>query len=58
MLAADTLCRRGLFGPAAVANLVADDRVGQVDAACPILGLVCIDVWFRKFMDRAFVRVS
>jgi asparagine synthase (glutamine-hydrolysing) len=51
MLSADTLRRRGLFDPKAVAALVADDRAGRVDAAYTILGLVCIEVWCRKFMD-------
>lgn len=51
MLSADTLLRRGLFDPKAVANLIADDRAGRVDAAYTILGLMCIEIWCRKFMD-------
>lgn len=51
VLSADTLCRRGLFDPKEVARLVADDRAGRVDAAYTILGLVCIEIWCRKFMD-------
>jgi asparagine synthase (glutamine-hydrolysing) len=43
MLSADTLRRRGLFDPKAVAVLVADDQAGRVDAAYTILGLVCIE---------------
>ena len=49
MLSADTLRRRGLFEPKAVASLVADDRTGRVDAAYTILGLVCIEIWCRNF---------
>jgi hypothetical protein len=41
-LSADTLRRRGLFDPKAVAALVADDQAGRVDAAYTILGLECI----------------
>lgn len=52
MLSADTLRRRGLFDPKAVANLVADDRAGRVDAAYTILGLVCIEIWCKKFLDE------
>ncbi len=48
-----TLRRRGLFDPKAVAALVADDRAGRVDAAYTILGLVCIEIWCREFMDKA-----
>jgi asparagine synthase (glutamine-hydrolysing) len=53
MLSADTLRRRDLFDPKAVANLIADDRAGRVDAAYTILGLVCIEIWCRKFLDEA-----
>jgi asparagine synthase (glutamine-hydrolysing) len=53
MLSADTLRRRGLFDPNAVAALVADDQAGRVDAAYTILGLVCIEVWCREYMDKA-----
>lgn len=56
MLSADTLRRRGLFDPTAVANLVADDRAGRVDAAYTILGLVCIEIWCWKFMDKALAK--
>lgn len=51
VLSAETLSRRGLFDPNAVAKLVADDRAGRVDAAYTILGLVCIEIWCRKFTD-------
>lgn len=53
LLSADTLRRRGLFDPQAVADLVADDRAGQVDAAYTILSLVCIETWCRAFIDGA-----
>jgi len=56
MLSAESLRRRGLFDPAAVATLVADDQAGRVDAAYTILGLVCIEVWCRAFLDKAFIR--
>jgi asparagine synthase (glutamine-hydrolysing) len=51
LLSAETLLRRGLFDPKAVASLIADDRAGRVDAAYTILGLLCIEIWCRKFMD-------
>ncbi len=52
ILSADTLRRRGLFDPKAVAALVADDQAGRVDAAYTILGLVCIEIWCRQFIDK------
>jgi asparagine synthase (glutamine-hydrolysing) len=42
---------RGLFDPAAVARLVADDRAGRIDAAYTILGLMSIELWCRAFLD-------
>jgi asparagine synthase (glutamine-hydrolysing) len=51
LLSADTLQRRGLFDPGAVARLVADDRAGRIDAAYTILGLLCIEIWCSKFAE-------
>jgi asparagine synthase (glutamine-hydrolysing) len=56
ILSADTLRRRGLFDPKAVAALVADDQAGRVDAAYTILCLVGIEIWCRKFMDKVFTK--
>jgi asparagine synthase (glutamine-hydrolysing) len=52
-LSTEALRRRGLFDPQAVAALVADDRAGRVDAAYTILGLVCIEIWCRKFLGTS-----
>jgi asparagine synthase (glutamine-hydrolysing) len=49
-LSAETLRKRGLFDPVAVGSLVADDRAGRVDAAYTILGLMCIEIWCRRFL--------
>ena len=51
LLSADTLRRRGLFDPVAVDKLVAADREGRVDASYTILGLLCIEIWCRKFAE-------
>ncbi|MCX5724490.1 MAG: asparagine synthase (glutamine-hydrolyzing) [Nitrospirae bacterium] len=53
ILSADSLRRRGLFDPKAVADLVADDQAGRVDAAYTILGLVCTEIWCREYADNA-----
>lgn len=58
ILSADTLRRRGLFDPIAVAALVADDRAGRVDAAYTIFGLACIEIWCREFMDKTAPKVQ
>ena len=56
ILSAETLRRRGLFDPKTVGELVAADRAGHLDAAYTILGLVCIEIWCREFIDNASAR--
>jgi len=51
-LSAESISRRGLFDPAAVARLSSDDRSGKIDAAYPLFGIVCIETWCRQFLDR------
>lgn len=51
-LSAETITRRGIFDAEAVKNLVDLDRIGRVDAAYPLFGLVCIETWCRHFVDR------
>ena len=50
-LSSATLRYRGLFDPVAVDALIADDRAGRIDAAYTILGLMCIEIWCRNFLD-------
>ena len=52
VLSQDVIIRRGMFDPAAVRDLVARDRAGQIDAAYPILSLMCIEIWCGQFVDR------
>jgi asparagine synthase (glutamine-hydrolysing) len=52
-LAADVVRRRGLFDAAEVCRLIADDRDGRIEAAYTILGLICIEIWCRRFLDSA-----
>ncbi|MEG3163601.1 asparagine synthase (glutamine-hydrolyzing) [Sphingomonas sp. PB2P19] len=54
-LSADRLRARGIFDPIAVADLRANDRAGRIDAAYPILGLACIELWCRQFVDGNYV---
>src|SRR4030095_8987656 len=53
-----SLRRRGLFDPVAVDTLIADDRAGRVDAAYTILGLMCIEIWCRTFLDSLTLRFT
>lgn len=51
LLSANTLRRRGLFDPVAVAALRCDDAAGKVDAAYTLLSLMTIEIWCRRFID-------
>ena len=46
-----SLRARGLFDPAAVRRLVAQDAAGHVDGAYTIFALVCLELWCRMFVD-------
>ena len=48
------LRERGLFDATAVADLRSQDRAGRVDATYSILGLVCIELWCRQFIDGRY----
>lgn len=51
LLSAETIRKRGLFEPAAVAQLLNDDKAGHADHAYSILSLMCIELWCRAFID-------
>ena len=51
LLSAESLRRRGLFDPAAVQRLIADNDAGRLDAAFTLLSLLCIEIWCRAFLD-------
>jgi asparagine synthase (glutamine-hydrolysing) len=50
-LSETALRRRGLFDPAAVRRLIDLDRTGRVDGAYTVFALMCIELWFRHFID-------
>ena len=54
LLSPQTLVRRGLFDPAAVQALRADDAAGRVDAAYTLLSLMGIEIWCRRYIDSQF----
>jgi asparagine synthase (glutamine-hydrolysing) len=51
-LSAESLAKRGLFDPQAVASLIQKDASGQVDATYSLFSLICIELWCRIFLDR------
>lgn len=42
----------GVFSGAGVLALLEADRRGEVDAAYPLLGVLCVESWFRQFAGR------
>jgi len=52
-LSESTINRRGIFDYLAIKQLIADDRSGKIDASYTIFGLICMEVWMKKFLDNA-----
>jgi asparagine synthase (glutamine-hydrolysing) len=48
VLSPSAISNRGLFDPAAVQALISRDQEGLIDAAYPILSLLCIELWCRQ----------
>jgi asparagine synthase (glutamine-hydrolysing) len=51
VLSERSLSARGLFDPAAVRQLVAQNEARRVDAAYSIFSMICIELWCRMFVD-------
>jgi Asparagine synthase (glutamine-hydrolyzing) len=51
LLSEDSLKKRGLFEPAAVQQLIAQNDSGQVDASYILLSLLSIEIWCRAYID-------
>jgi asparagine synthase (glutamine-hydrolysing) len=45
------LRERGLFDPGAVRRLLEQNQRGEIDAAYPIFGLCCVELWCRRYID-------
>ncbi len=52
ILSEEAIRRRGIFHPAAVHNLVQQDRKGKLDGAYLVFAILCIELWCRLFIDR------
>lgn len=46
-----TLRNRGIFRPDAVRRLIQLDADGRVDGSYTIFAIMCIELWFRRFID-------
>ena len=47
-----TLAKRQWFDPNGVKSLIALNRDGIVDAAYPLLAIICIELWLQTFVDK------
>jgi asparagine synthase (glutamine-hydrolysing) len=56
VLGRDSLKRRGMFRPEAVAALIQANLEGRVDANYTIFSLLCIELWCRTYIDRSPAR--
>ena len=52
LLHPDRIRRRGLFDPAAVAAIVAEQRRGSVERAWNVWQLLTLELWMQAFIDR------
>jgi asparagine synthase (glutamine-hydrolysing) len=54
LLSESALRRRGLFEPATVARLRADNAAGRADNSLQLYALLSLELWFRTFLDRTW----
>lgn len=47
------LTRRGVFQATNARNLIESDRAGHVDASYTVYAMLCMELWFRTFLDPA-----
>ncbi len=53
ILSERSLRHRGIFDPAAVQRLIADNDSGKKDAGYTLHSLLCIETWCREFLDKS-----
>jgi asparagine synthase (glutamine-hydrolysing) len=51
-LSTDAINRRCIFDAEKVQQLLKDNKEGKIDASYPIWGLLAIESWHRKFVDK------
>lgn len=45
----DRIRSQGVFRPEAITRALEEDRLGKIDAAYPLLGVLAVDSWIRQF---------
>lgn len=51
ILSVASLRQRGIFDAGAVRRLIQLDAEGRIDGSYTIFALICIELWFRRFID-------
>lgn len=50
-LSEEHIRKRGIFDEKNVRQLIKDNKIGKIDASYTIFSLLCIESWFRQFVD-------
>lgn len=53
LLSEKVISERGLFNPVGVNQLLEQHEGGRIDAAYPIMALMCVELWCRRFLDTS-----
>jgi asparagine synthase (glutamine-hydrolysing) len=51
VLSFENIKKRGLFDPESIKNLILKNEKGEIDATYTIFSILCIELWFKKFID-------
>ena len=54
ILGRESIEKRNIFNYEEVYKLIQDDRNGVDDYSYPIFSLICIEIWFRIFIDKEY----
>lgn len=57
LLQADSMREHGIFNTSAVRDLVGLNHKGLVDAAYPLLAIICVELWLKTFTDVPVPRI-
>ena len=52
VLSEDSLNNRGIFDATKVHELIKKNVSGNIDASYTIFSMICIEIWFREFLDK------
>jgi len=56
MLSEERICRRGLFDPAAVSQMIRDNDSGEQDYTLQLWGLLSLELWHESFLEQRRIK--